>query len=245
MSDIAVGPAIETAVRKLDRSPVRADAKETGDAVGIVVRRLEKTSSACGRLLTITPGGELQFTSSCSALPQATIHLQNTSDEFVAFKVKTTSREKYRVHPNFGRIRPGDSMNVSVCLQPGDSITKRDKFLVLSLNVDESVSRPSDLADKWRNVAPSNIVEHRLSCSMKPASESQGAPREEDQVAALKKQVSSMGRVNESARRHLRFTTTMLMLLAPAFVIAVCIGYYATKDRDRYMLQEFMHQFPL
>lgn len=62
----------------------------------------------------------------------------NSTDTAVAFKVKTTAPKLYCVRPNSGRIGPGESVEVSVLLQPMKEDpplgTKcKDKFLVQSV----------------------------------------------------------------------------------------------------------------
>ncbi|VAH84663.1 unnamed protein product [Triticum turgidum subsp. durum] len=71
---------------------------------------------------------ELKKQSSCS------VHLVNKSDEYVAFKVKTTSPKRYCVRPNTGVILPRATCDFTVTMQaqrtaPPDMQLK-DKFLV-------------------------------------------------------------------------------------------------------------------
>ncbi|KAJ3702972.1 hypothetical protein LUZ61_006677 [Rhynchospora tenuis] len=71
---------------------------------------------------------ELMKQSSCS------IHLVNKSNEYVAFKVKTTSPKRYCVRPNIGVILPMSSSDFTVTMlgqktAPPDMQLK-DKFLV-------------------------------------------------------------------------------------------------------------------
>ncbi|KAJ4776055.1 Vesicle-associated protein 1-1 [Rhynchospora pubera] len=71
---------------------------------------------------------ELKKQSSCS------IHLVNKSNDYVAFKVKTTSPKRYCVRPNIGVILPMSSSEFTVTMQgqktaPPDMQLK-DKFLV-------------------------------------------------------------------------------------------------------------------
>ncbi|KAH7573634.1 hypothetical protein JRO89_XS03G0183400 [Xanthoceras sorbifolium] len=71
---------------------------------------------------------EVKKQSSC------TIQLGNKSDEYVAFKVKTTSPKKYCVRPNIGIIKPKATYDFTVIMQaqkeaPPDLLCK-DKFLI-------------------------------------------------------------------------------------------------------------------
>ncbi|KAK1367569.1 vesicle-associated protein 2-1 [Heracleum sosnowskyi] len=69
------------------------------------------------------------------------LKVANTTDEHVAFKVKTTSPKKYFVRPNTGVIQPWDSCLIRVTLQaqkeyPPDMQCK-DKFLLQSTKVSQ------------------------------------------------------------------------------------------------------------
>ncbi|XP_008796199.1 vesicle-associated protein 1-1-like isoform X2 [Phoenix dactylifera] len=73
---------------------------------------------------------ELKKQSSCS------VHLVNKTDDYVAFKVKTTSPKRYCVRPNTGVILPRSTCDFTVTMQaqkaaPPD-MQLRDKFLVQS-----------------------------------------------------------------------------------------------------------------
>ncbi|KAK6911471.1 Major sperm protein (MSP) domain, partial [Dillenia turbinata] len=73
---------------------------------------------------------ELKKQSSCS------VRLVNNSDQYVAFKVKTTSPKKYCVRPNIGVLKPKSDIEFTVTMQaqrshPPDLMCK-DKFLIQS-----------------------------------------------------------------------------------------------------------------
>lgn len=61
-------------------------------------------------------------------------------------------------------------MNIAICLKPGDSASERDKFLILSMKVDEKVNSLSGLTDEWNLADESAVVEHRIHCIMNQAS---------------------------------------------------------------------------
>ncbi|KAL7121115.1 hypothetical protein ACP275_02G162600 [Erythranthe tilingii] len=73
---------------------------------------------------------ELRKQSSCS------MQLSNKTDQYIAFKVKTTNPKRYCVRPNAGIVLPNSVCNVTVTMQaqkeaPPD-MQSRDKFLVQS-----------------------------------------------------------------------------------------------------------------
>ncbi|KAL3692839.1 hypothetical protein R1sor_006490 [Riccia sorocarpa] len=87
-------------------------------------------------LLSIQPG-ELKFPFELKKQISCSLRLVNTTDNYVAFKVKTTSPKKYCVRPNTGLVLPQSSSDVTVTMQaqkeaPPDMQCK-DKFLVQSV----------------------------------------------------------------------------------------------------------------
>ncbi|XP_066313222.1 vesicle-associated protein 2-2-like [Miscanthus floridulus] len=77
---------------------------------------------------------ELQFTFEVKKQSSCVVHLINKSNEYVAFKVKTTSPKRYCVRPNTGVILPRKTCEFTVTMQalrtaPPDMQLK-DKFLV-------------------------------------------------------------------------------------------------------------------
>lgn len=86
-------------------------------------------------LLDIQPR-EIKFTFESKKQSSCAIQLINTSDHYVAFKVKTTSPKKYCVRPNTGVVKPKSKCDFTVTMQaqrsaPSD-LQCRDKFLVQS-----------------------------------------------------------------------------------------------------------------
>ncbi|CAD6235019.1 unnamed protein product [Miscanthus lutarioriparius] len=77
---------------------------------------------------------ELQFTFEVKKQSSCVVHLINKSNEYVAFKVKTTSPKRYCVRPNTGVVLPRKTCEFTVTMQalrtaPPDMQLK-DKFLV-------------------------------------------------------------------------------------------------------------------
>ncbi|KAK3039032.1 hypothetical protein RJ639_027517 [Escallonia herrerae] len=87
------------------------------------------------QLLEIRPC-QLKFTFEVKKQSSCAVHLANVSDQYVAFKVKTTSPKRYCVRPNIGVINPRSTCDFTVTMQaqrsaPADMHCK-DKFLVQS-----------------------------------------------------------------------------------------------------------------
>ncbi|KAJ6809775.1 vesicle-associated protein 1-1-like [Iris pallida] len=89
-----------------------------------------------GELLGVDPL-ELKFPFELKKQISCSIQLSNKSDDYIAFKVKTTSPKKYCVRPNTGVVLPRSTCDVIVTMQaqremPPDMQCK-DKFLVQSV----------------------------------------------------------------------------------------------------------------
>nr|CAB3482203.1 unnamed protein product [Digitaria exilis] len=107
--------------------------------------------AAAGELLSIEPV-ELRFPSvelkkqiSCS------MQLSNPSNDYIAFKVKTTSPKKYSVRPNLGVVLPRSTCDVLVTMQaqqePPRDMQCKDKFLVQSVVAPAAITVKDVTAD--------------------------------------------------------------------------------------------------
>ncbi|TKY63670.1 Vesicle-associated protein 1-2 [Spatholobus suberectus] len=89
-----------------------------------------------GELLHIQPQ-ELQFPFELRKQISCSLQLSNKTDNYVAFKVKTTNPKKYCVRPNTGVVMPRSTCDITVTMQaqkeaPPDMQCK-DKFLLQSV----------------------------------------------------------------------------------------------------------------
>ncbi|VAI58958.1 unnamed protein product [Triticum turgidum subsp. durum] len=104
-------------------------------------------SSESRELLGIDPN-ELRFAFELKKQISCSLHLTNRTDQYIAFKVKTTSPKKYCVRPNNGIVAPRSTFDVLVTMQaqreaPPD-MQCRDKFLVQSAVVSQDIA-PKDI----------------------------------------------------------------------------------------------------
>eukprot|EP00250_Pteridium_aquilinum_P027263 c3454_g1_i1 orf=320-1042(+) len=116
-------------------------------------------------LLSIQPG-ELQFLFELRKQVSCSLQLLNTSDNYVAFKVKTTSPKKYCVRPNTGLVLPGASCDITVTMQaqreaPPDMQCK-DKFLVQSVVVKEGFEEQDISPDLFNKEPGKEVSETKL-----------------------------------------------------------------------------------
>nr|AFK46923.1 unknown [Lotus japonicus] len=114
-----------------------------------------------GYLLRIDPL-ELKFTFQLKKQISCSLQLTNKTDEYVAFKVKTTNPKKYCVRPNTGVVLPRSTCDVIVTMQaqkeaPPDMQCK-DKFLLQCVKVNDGVS-PKDITAEMFNKESGHVVE--------------------------------------------------------------------------------------
>ncbi|KQK00520.1 vesicle-associated protein 1-2 [Brachypodium distachyon] len=131
-------------------------------------------SSESRELLGIDPS-ELRFTFELKKQISCSLHLTNKTDEYMAFKVKTTSPKKYCVRPNNGIVAPRSTFDVLVTMQaqreaPPDMQCK-DKFLVQSAIVSKDIT-PKDITGEMFTKESGNVVDEvRLKVVYAPPSQ--------------------------------------------------------------------------
>ncbi|KAK6918563.1 Major sperm protein (MSP) domain [Dillenia turbinata] len=114
-----------------------------------------------GNLLNIQPS-ELKFPFELRKQSSCSMQLTNKSDQYVAFKVKTTNPKKYCVRPNTGVVLPGATCNVTVTMQaqketPPDMQCK-DKFLLQSV-IAPNGATSKDITQDMFNKEEGKVVE--------------------------------------------------------------------------------------
>ncbi|CAN4078062.1 unnamed protein product [Withania somnifera] len=115
-------------------------------------------TAVTNHLISVSPE-ELKFQFELEKQSYCDLKVTNSTEHYVAFKVKTTSPKKYFVRPNTGIIHPWDSCLIRVTLQaqkeyPLDMQCK-DKFLLQSTIVNSDADElPPDTfnKDSGRNV---------------------------------------------------------------------------------------------
>ncbi|XP_059993830.1 motile sperm domain-containing protein 2 isoform X2 [Lagenorhynchus albirostris] len=126
-----------------------------------------------GALLNISPAEELYFGSTESEEKKALITLTNVTKNIVAFKVRTTAPEKYRVKPSNSSCDPGASVDIVVSPHGGLTVSAQDRFLIMAAEMEQSSGTgPAELTQFWKEVPRNKVMEHRLRChiveSIKP-----------------------------------------------------------------------------
>ncbi|MED6119741.1 hypothetical protein PIB30_014605 [Stylosanthes scabra] len=116
-------------------------------------------------LLQIQPS-ELRFLFELKKQSSCQVHIVNMSDQYVAFKVKTTSPKKYCVRPNLGIIKPNETCDFTVIMQaqrtePPDMQCK-DKFLIQSTIVPFGTTEAEMTSDMFAKESEKYIEEKKL-----------------------------------------------------------------------------------
>ncbi|KAL6124443.1 PREDICTED: vesicle-associated protein 1-2 [Fragaria vesca subsp. vesca] len=118
-----------------------------------------------GELLNIEPQ-ELQFAFELKKQISCSLQLSNKTDEYVAFKVKTTNPKKYCVRPNTGVVLPRSTCDVIVTMQaqkemPSDMQCK-DKFLLQSVVASAGATTKDITPEMFNKESGHNVEECKL-----------------------------------------------------------------------------------
>ncbi|XP_074317396.1 vesicle-associated protein 1-2-like [Silene latifolia] len=119
-----------------------------------------------GELLNIEPL-ELQFSFELKKQASCSLQLSNKTENYVAFKVKTTNPKKYCVRPNTGVVSPRSTCDVVVTMQaqkeaPAD-LQCKDKFLLQSVIAPHGVT-VKDITPEMFSKEAGHVVEE---CKLK------------------------------------------------------------------------------
>lgn len=110
-------------------------------------------------LLTLDPDTTLFFNkTSATTSPSRFLKITNSSNGFVAFKVKTTAPKTYLVKPSSGTLKPNEQSQVQIIVQTAD-YNVQDRFLVQAVTVQDGnpVSR-----EAFNNFTKEQLQEQKL-----------------------------------------------------------------------------------
>ncbi|XP_057771936.1 vesicle-associated protein 2-2 [Salvia miltiorrhiza] len=117
------------------------------------------------QLVEIQPR-ELKFICEVKKQSSCAVHLLNATDQYVAFKVKTTSPKKYCVRPNIGIIKPKANYDFTVTMQAQKSVPSdmqcKDKFLIQSTVVPYGTSEEEITSSMFAKDSQKYIEETKL-----------------------------------------------------------------------------------
>jgi len=126
-------------------------------------------------MLKIHPEDEIIFAKIENGIIGGEIEISNSSANTVAFKIKTTSPDKFRVRPSHGILVSGAKKCINVVLQSDQqaniALTK-DKFLVMCMELEAALSdaTEAEIAEIWKKTANTvtTMEQHRLMCTFNP-----------------------------------------------------------------------------
>lgn len=145
--------------------------------------------------------------------------------------MKTTSPEKFRVRPSMGFLHPGGRTTIHVNLLPGYQLgsMSKDKFLVMSMQVESTEMTPQELTDLWKNTTGKNITQHRLSCTQVEELTKNGnaitvGGLNSEEQGQLKKLKASIVELSDSQGKLQSSVKTLLMLQVFTLVVVIVLG---------------------
>ncbi|KAL3647292.1 Vesicle-associated protein 1-2 [Castilleja foliolosa] len=120
--------------------------------------------SSAGELLNVDPL-EMKFPFELKKQISCSLQVSNKTDNYVAFKVKTTNPKKYCVRPNTGIVLPRSTCDIVVTMQaqkeaPAEMQCK-DKFLLQSV-VASVGATPKDITAEMFNKDQGQVEECKL-----------------------------------------------------------------------------------
>ncbi|XP_061735089.1 motile sperm domain-containing protein 2 [Nerophis ophidion] len=191
-----------------------------------------------GALLDISPAEELSFGSGDTE-KKSLIILSNVTKNPLAFKVRTTAPEKYRVKPSSSTCEPGGSIDIVVSLHGGSQASPQDRFLVMAAEMDNVGSQ--ELAQFWKEVPKARIMEHRLRCHVLESVKLAGSSlkggvadtgNSQDVNTALMRLMASNCRLEQNINTCLWIQKVLVGLVVGLFVLNLfCIHLLTTSQQ--------------
>ncbi|KAI3495050.1 hypothetical protein L1887_37174 [Cichorium endivia] len=137
-----------------------------------------------GDFLNLHPS-ELKFPFELKKQSQCSLQLTNKTDQYIAFKVKTTNPKKYCVRPNTGIVQPRSVCNVTVTMQaqkeaPPDMQCK-DKFLLQAVIAPIGATNKDITANMFNKDENTVVEEFKLRVVYIPANPPSPVPEESEE----------------------------------------------------------------
>ncbi|PIK50395.1 putative motile sperm domain-containing protein 2 [Apostichopus japonicus] len=223
--------ANESLENKENAAPSQSSVKAKSKKKATIAKKKKMKEVHVGPLISTRPGESLIFKPTGNKNNpkelKSTFTVSNMTDSKVAYKVKTTSPDKYRVRPSSGHINQEASVVIEIIYLGGESEqVVRDKFLVLSTELgDEIVRSTAQLMEFWRTVSKSTVVEHRLKCMCETPPEA--LVTNHDILKELHILTKKVSKFEEDRQRSTSKTGTSLQLIVVLQFILICIMLYA------------------
>ncbi|XP_020579305.1 vesicle-associated protein 1-1-like [Phalaenopsis equestris] len=156
---------------------------------------------------------ELQFPFELKKQISCSLHLTNKTNDYIAFKVKTTSPKKYCVRPNTGIVLPRSTCDVVVTMQaqreaPSDMQSK-DKFLVQSVIVNQGAALKDITAEMFSKDSGHIVDEVKLRVVyVSPPQPPSPVPEGSEEGSSPRPSVSDNGHITSSEFAAVNTTRT-------------------------------------
>ncbi|XP_013140028.1 PREDICTED: motile sperm domain-containing protein 2-like [Papilio polytes] len=115
--------------------------------------------------IQINPNDYLTFTIDSSDL-KSELTVTNPNNVRIAFKIRTTGPEKFKVKPTSGVLAGNGMQNILIIVLPGFDRNEvvKERFLILSTLIDDNLTQ-KQIDDVWQN-PKAKINENRLKCKL-------------------------------------------------------------------------------
>ncbi|KAM3857103.1 motile sperm domain-containing protein 2-like [Diretmus argenteus] len=196
-----------------------------------------------GSLLHVSPAEELCF-GLTETEKRSLIVLNNVTKNPVAYKVRTTAPEKYRVKPSSSSCAAGTSVEITASLHGGCQASPQDRFLIMAAEMEGG---NQDLTQFWKEIPKSKVMEHRLKChvlqDLKPALSltanynynrpaiTNGANGHQDIHSTLLQVVAGSSRLEQKLDQCL-WTQKVIIVLVMALTAMWCSAPYMQQPGD-------------
>ncbi|KAG2681521.1 hypothetical protein I3760_11G149400 [Carya illinoinensis] len=171
-------------------------------------------SMSTGELLGIEPH-ELEFPFELKKQISCPLQLSNKTDNYVAFKVKTTNPKKYSVRPNTGMVLPRSTCDIIVTMQaqkeaPPDMQCK-DKFLLQSARAKDGATTKDITPEMFTKGAGHTVEECKLRVIyVSPPQPPSPVPEGSEEGSSPRGSVSENGNANDSEFTNARASISKL-----------------------------------
>ncbi|XP_036902230.1 motile sperm domain-containing protein 2 isoform X1 [Sturnira hondurensis] len=224
-------------LKKVNLSEPTSKAEEN-EKVDSKIKAFKKPLSVFkGPLLHISPAEELYFGSAESGEKKTLIVLTNVTKNVVAFKVRTTAPEKYRVKPSNSNCDPGASVDIVVSPHGGLTVSAQDRFLIMAAEMEQSSGTgPAELTQFWKEVPRNKVMEHRLRChivennkpntlTLKDGAFNVSDKTSEDMCLQLNRLLESNRKLEDQVQRCIWFQQLLLSLTVLLLAFVVSLSY--------------------
>jgi len=182
------------------------------------------------------------------------IKLSNLTDEYVAFKMKTTNPKRYSVKPNLSIIPPNSSADVSVTVSYRSDpplIDDKDKFQIQSVVFSgDPNTQVNELKEQWQSFDDESIRKQRVTCKFlqnsQPEISNEAVTQTSREIPNPSSSVPQGSTLTPSTKPESEISWAMILLACIIAILAVLLGifffrsFYLSKEGET--LLSFINQ---